>query len=185
MFLRARASRPTLHASLLFASLTAAPGLAAAQTAGGWALDRYEPTPAGDTFFASEHPWYTGEGRAFALRFGLVVDYANNPLSLRRGAQGDGEVLTRVVEHMLVGHAQVGVALFDRVGVHLSVPVSLWQDGERSSITALGPADGPALGDPRLGVRVRVFGHADRDAISLHAGAQVHLNAGWLGASRS
>jgi outer membrane protein OmpA-like peptidoglycan-associated protein len=149
----------------------------------GWAVDRFEPSPAGDVFFAAEHPWYTGPRRDFALRGGLVLDYANEPLVLRRG-QGDTASVTPVVTHMLLAHAQFGVALFDRVGIHLSIPISLWQDGAREPITNIAPAGGPVAGDPRLGVRVRLFGHADKDAFSLHLGAQLFFNAGIFSVAR-
>ncbi len=47
----------------------------------------------------------------------------------------------------------------------------------------LGAASSAALGDPRIGVRVRIFGESDRDAVSLHVGAQLYFNAGLFGVS--
>ncbi|MFO0603288.1 MAG: OmpA family protein [Polyangiales bacterium] len=159
------------------------PATAQAQTSAGWALDRYDPTPAGDVFFASEFPTYGGEGRSFALRGGLVFDYARNPLVARYDSGGQ-ERVTRIVSDMAVLHAQFGVAFANRVGVHLSLPIGLYQDGERS-IGGLAASSSAGAGDPRLGVRVRILGRSDQDAISLHAGGQLYFNAGIFGATRS
>lgn len=147
---------------------------------GGWALDRYEPSPAGDTFFAAESPWYAHDGLAF--RSGVVFDYARNPLVVR-GEMGS-DVSTRVVENMLVAHAQLGIALGDRLNFHLSVPLSLWQSGEAEATLGLEPG-GFTVGDPRIGARVRILGDADDDAFSLHAGAMAFIPAGALGVDRA
>ncbi len=164
-----------------------AAGLAAAATLGlaanasaqthGWALDRFDPSPAGDTFFAADRPWYNGSDRV-ALRFGILADYAHDPLVDRNGGQGTG-ISDRIVEHMLVLHAQVGVSFLDRVNVHLSLPFSLVQDGTPSG--GLAAMSSPAAGDPRLGVRVRLWNHADTDRVSLHVGGEFYFNAALFG----
>jgi outer membrane protein OmpA-like peptidoglycan-associated protein len=160
------------------------PSTALAQTTSGWALDRYEPSPAGDTFFAAEHPWY-GHNRDFMFRGGLTLDYANRPLVFRRYRDNQETAVETVVSDMMLLHLQAGIGLWNRVGIHLSIPVSVWQDGAVASVGGLGAAESAALGDPRLGVRVRIFGESDFDPISLHVGGSLFLNAGWFGVERA
>ncbi len=150
-------------ALVAFAALTATTN-AAAQTT-GFALDRYDPTPT-DLFFASEHPWYSGSA-TFALRAGLIADYARNPL-VARGSDGSTRTL---VANMLVLHPQLGIALFNRVGINLSLPVGVLQDGATANTNSgtLGATGTVGVGDLRIGARVRIFNEADRDAVSLHA----------------
>ncbi len=145
-----------------------------AQVATGWALNRYEPSPVGDTFFLAEHPWYRST-RAVAA--GLVLDYAANPLSLTVTRAGQPTEVRSVVSGMLTGHLGVAFSPLGRLGLHLSVPVALSQSGEGSPV-GVGPAAGVALGDLRAGVRVRVLGDADRDLFSLHVGAVFFLPTG-------
>ncbi len=150
----------------------------AAAQAHGWALDRFEPSPAGDTLFVADRPWYNGTD-PFALRVGLIADYAHNSLMTRRPAAGGYTYRDAIVRDMLVMHAQVGISFLDRLNVHLSLPVSLWQTGTPAEgLSAMATL---AAGDPRLGVRVRVFNHAERDAFSLHIGGDFYFNAGLFG----
>lgn len=148
-----------------------------AQSVNGWALDRYEPTPAGDVFFMSEHPWYSST-RRFAV--GLFGDYAANPLVLRQTFADGSTARTRVVSDMLVGHLSGAVSFADRVGITLALPVSLYQDGSSSqtATTTLGPASGLGLGDIQIGARVRLFNQSDRDPVSLHLGATLYFPTG-------
>ncbi len=155
-----------------------APSAASAQVS-GFAMNRYDPPFGGDLSFIGEMPWYSGS-RNFLLRAALTADYAYQPLVLRNG---DGDVVNRVVEHMLVGHLQVGVGLFDRFSVSLSLPVSLYQSGDATTpVSGQLRANGDVnVGDPRLSVRARLFGSAFEDAFSLHLGASLYL--GGLGIS--
>ncbi len=149
---------------------------AEAQTAtnSGWALNRYEPAPMGDAFFLAEHPWYSST-RVFSV--GLYGDYANNPLRLDITNNGTGATDVRDdITGMFVMHVGAQVSFLDRVGIHLSLPVSLMQNGSGvanvgATVTAVGPSDSPAIADLRAGLRIRIFGHADRDPFSLHIGA--------------
>ncbi len=163
-------SRRTLVSAALAASIGLWATAAGAQDGNGWALNRYEPSPMGDAFFLAEHPWYS-RTRVFSV--GLFGDYAINPLDLVRidptGAQGPE---TDAIEGMFVLHVGAQVSFLDRVGIHVSLPVSLLQSGISSGIApVIAPADGPAVGDLRAGLRIRLFGHADKDPFSLHVGA--------------
>jgi len=170
--------------ALAGAALAAALGLwadaAGAQDRTGWALNRYEASPMGDAFFLAEHPWYSST-RVFSV--GLYGDYAINPLQLVRidptGAQQPSE---DNITGMFVLHVGAQVSFLDRIGVHLSLPVSLLQSGQSSGTApVVGPADGPAIGDLRAGLRVRLFGHADRDPFSIHVGANFFAPIGARG----
>ncbi len=160
--------------ALAGAALAAALGLwadaAGAQDRTGWALNRYDPSPMGDAFFLAEHPWYSST-RVFSV--GLYGDYAINPLQLVRiDPTGVAQPAKDDITGMFALHVGAQVSFLDRVGVHLSLPVSLLQSGQSSgTLPAVGPADGPAIGDLRAGLRVRLFGHADRDPFSIHVGA--------------
>ena len=162
----ALAALPALGAALL-----AAPE-ARAQTPSGWALNRYEPTPTGDVFFMAEHPWYSST-RYFAA--GIVGDYAFNPLVLRQTLPSGETRSTDVISGMFVGHVGIAASFLDRVGLHLSLPISLLQDGTATTAptVTLGPSSSAAVGDLRIGARVRLVGHADRDPISLHLGVML------------
>jgi outer membrane protein OmpA-like peptidoglycan-associated protein len=149
-------------------NLWAIPAMAQDRT--GWALNRYEPAPMGDTFFLAEHPWYSST-RLFSV--GLYGDYAINPLQLVRiDASGAAQPAQDTVTGMFVAHVGAQVSFLDRVGIHLSLPVSLLQSGQSSgTMPVVGPADGPAVGDLRAGLRIRLLGQADKDPFSLHIGA--------------
>ncbi|MBL8601850.1 MAG: OmpA family protein [Myxococcales bacterium] len=148
---------------------------AAAQT--GWSLNRYEPAPTGDAFFLAEHPWYS-ETRRFSV--GLQGDLALNPLVLRVERDGQATETVPVVSSMFSAHLGAAVAITDRIGLHLSLPVSLSQSGNNVADRgiALAAASSPALGDLRVGARLRILGHADRDAFSLHLGVNAWLPTG-------
>jgi outer membrane protein OmpA-like peptidoglycan-associated protein len=107
----------------------------------------------------------------------LVADYAYRPLVVRDTMDGPG---TAIVSHLLNLHLQVGVGFLDRINVHLNLPIQLLQTGDTMA-RGLSSFGSVALGDPRLGARVRILGHADRDAFSLHAGASFFFNSGVFG----
>jgi outer membrane protein OmpA-like peptidoglycan-associated protein len=160
-------SRFTL-AAVVLASLSLASSAAHAQDRTGWALNRYEPAPMGDHFFVAEHPWYSSV-RTFSV--GLYGDYAINPLILRRTVDGTTNNVDNITGTFSL-HVGAQVSFLDRIGVHVSLPVSLLQSGTLASEVpvVVGPADGPAIGDLRVGLRVRLFGQADKDGFSMHLG---------------
>ena len=86
---RHRSQRFALRA-LACAAAALLPSSAWAQSAAGWAVDRYEPSPAGDVFFAAPFPWYGAPGQGFALRGGLTFDYARSPI-VARDAGGNSD----------------------------------------------------------------------------------------------
>ena len=166
-------TRTSRIAALCAALLSAATARAQAVPNDGWAADRYEPAPTGDVFFASDHPWYSAT-RAFAG--GLTLDHAVSPLVFRDSAGAS----VAAIGHMLTGHFGAVVSFADRVGVGVSLPVALLQDGSPVTVGAstVGAASGVAIGDLRATARVRIAGQSDVDAFSLHAAASVWVPLG-------
>ena len=151
--------------------------IASAQTVAGWALNRYEPTTTGDPFFFAEHPWYTST-RRFAV--GIEADYAANPLVLHQEFADGTARSTNAISGEFMGHVGAAYSFLDRVGIGLSLPISFVQSGSGSTTDPLplGPAGSVAVGDLRVGVRVRIVGQSDHDPISLHVGANLWLPTG-------
>lgn len=147
----------------------------AATTAGaaGRQLNEYEPTPAGETFFAVDAPWYRNTR---LLSVGLTLDLAHDPLvGGTYDAQGHFTQTLAVVSTQLVGHLDVAVAPLDWLLVSASLPVTLHEAG--TPAFGVTPLEGVAVGDPRLGVDARVWGD-DRTPLSLHVGGRLWIPVG-------
>ncbi len=133
VLVRTRRSLPLLATLGVTAGLVSLSSAAEAQTAAGWALNRFDPTPSGDVFFLAEHPW-TSSTRRFSA--GLGLDFASNPL-VQRTEFADGRIeRTPIISGMLTGHVGLAYSFLDRVGLHVSLPVSLSQSGTASTLTA-------------------------------------------------
>ena len=158
--------------ALCLLSVLATCGLAAAQNQ-GFQLNRYEPTPAGEWSFAVDHPWYSST-RYFAA--GVTLNYGHNPLVFGT-TQPDGSftVTDWVITHQLMGHLDLAGSFLDRVNIAASLPIAFLELGTRSPDGSIAPMSGVGVGDPRLGVMVRLFGQPDRSAISLSIGGQVWI----------
>jgi len=113
----------------------------------GYQLNRYEPTPAGDPFSLVEYPWY--KSTRF-LAAGLSFDYARN-LLVAGGAPAP-------IANSQTLHLDVAGTIWDRFGLSFSVPLVLSQSGD--AFADVGPSDTTA-GDPRIGVRGRLYGDVD------------------------
>ncbi len=137
----------------------------------GFAVNRYEPTSAGEWSFWVDHPWYS-QTRYFAA--GITLNYGHNPLVF--GAVGsDGSFTPRlsVIEHQFLGHVDVAGSFLDRVQINGSLPITFLERGVKAG--GAEPANGVAVGDPRLGLWVRLFGQPYKSAVSLSLGAQVWI----------
>jgi outer membrane protein OmpA-like peptidoglycan-associated protein len=130
--------------ALVCAVALAQPALA--QSA-GYQLNRFEPPPAGDPFTVVEYPWYSAT-RWFAG--GLTLDYAHD-LLVAKGAAAP-------IANQLDGHLDLAGSLFDRVALTLSAPMVLFENG--TAFNGVGPT-GVVAGDPRVGLRGRLFGQPD------------------------
>ncbi|MFZ5447000.1 MAG: OmpA family protein [Myxococcota bacterium] len=139
----------------------------------GFAAHRFDGSAVGSRLFLLERPWYSST-RVFAV--GVTADYSHAPL-VPRLATGRGE-LAPIVAHALVGHAELAVSLFDRLTLKASLPVTFLESGQVELVSQAAPLAGVGLGDPRAGLMLRVFGQPERDAISLHIGADVWIPLG-------
>lgn len=86
----------------------------------------------------------------------LSLDYGLNPLVVETRLGDASSERQAIVEQLLSGNLGLALGLFDRVVVYGGVPMTLWSTG--SGDASLPSADGTALGDPYLGVRVRLLG---------------------------
>ncbi len=162
--------RATLLGALAL-SLCVIPTAAFAQSPYGFQTNRYEPTTAGEWGFMVDRPWYSST-RHFSL--GLTLDYGHAPLVTGTRAPGNEFVeQTGIFEHQFFGHIDMGVSIADRLTLSASLPVLIYDSGTASN--GITPVSNMAVGDPRVGAMIRVFGHADRSPISLHLGANVWI----------
>ena len=151
--------------------------LATAQTASaqsansGFQINRYEPTAAGEWSFAVDHPWYSSM-RYFAA--GITLNYGHNPLVFgRSNADGSFSQQTAVIAHQLIGHVDLAGSFLDRVLITGSLPVVLLERGSDTPVAGVSPISGVAVGDPRFGLMVRLFGQPYKGAFSMSIGASV------------
>jgi OOP family OmpA-OmpF porin len=139
----------------------------------GWALDRFEPAPAGDAFFTTSHPRAPRDSSG-TLHVGLTADYALRPLVFNRPA-GSRDPGFGIVDHFVVFHAQAAAEVFQRLHLDLDLPFAATISSSAPGLTAIvqgGVREGLAVGDPRFGLRLRLAGQADRDPLSVYFGAQ-------------
>ena len=146
----------TSVASLGLVAVLAIRSSAAAE--GGVALDRYQPSFAGDSLFSAPDAAVNSERR---LSGRIDVSYAHAPLVLvERSANGDRE-LGRLVSHAAIAHYLLSLELLGRLALDLDLPVTLSQAGETSASQAAPSApSGVTLDDLRLGARVPLLEQA-------------------------
>jgi outer membrane protein OmpA-like peptidoglycan-associated protein len=128
---------------------------APAQTLPKFALDRFEPAPAGDRFFAVPS---ADAGAHGSVRLMLLGDYAYRPLVLYKN-DGDDRVGS-VVSDQLFLHAAISAGLWQRLVLSLNAPIALVTEGDSPASGGLrvSSPSGAAFGDVRLGARVRLLG---------------------------
>ncbi len=144
--------------SLLIGAAAAALTAHQRAQAEGLPLNRFDPSPAGDRMFGVPSPTVAGEA---VLRGALLFDYAHNPLvfySTSRDAS-----LGSVVQSQFFLHVNASLALWDRIGLNVVLPVALVQSGASPSVEgqAFSSPNKAELGDLRLGLRLRLFGEFD------------------------
>jgi len=142
--LSSRAARRLWSTLLLLLPVLAVPRLARAQD--DFSLERFVPTSAGDRFLGVPSPYVAG---ALALHAALLADYAYRPLVLH-APPADTEAL---VSHQAVLHANVTLALNQRLLLNLDLPALALQKGETTPAV-----HGADMGDVRAGARVRLLG---------------------------
>jgi outer membrane protein OmpA-like peptidoglycan-associated protein len=158
-----------LAAVAAFASWTYS---AAAQTYQKFALDRFEPAPAGDRFFA-----VPDADAGYSLRLMLLGDYAYRPLVLYKN-DGDDRVGS-VVSDQLFLHAGLSLGLWERLNLSVNVPIALVTEGDSPSSGGISIASpsGASFGDIRFGARLRLAG-APHSAAQLALGGNLWAATG-------
>jgi outer membrane protein OmpA-like peptidoglycan-associated protein len=169
--------RPVLCVLLIVgACLTSRPALAQDRNPGnqGFSLNRYEPTAAGEFSFWVDHPWYSAT-RYFAA--GLTFNYAHDPLVFGVSNQiGPVSSTTLIIAHQLYAHVDLAGSFLDRVLITASLPVDLFEQG--NAIAGVSPISAPAVSDPRIGAKVRLYGqhYASPFAISISTDVWIPIN---------
>jgi len=167
---RKRALLPTF-AALLYVF---APHEAAAQaTATGFALDRFEPSERGSSWFTADSLDLRGDARFAA---GVVFDYAHDPLVLY---EPNGDRVDGIVSDQFFAHVGASLVLADRVRFALNLPIALAQAGQAGTAGTLRLAsdNSTTLGDLRLGADLRIAGEAG-DPGTLAVGVQLFAPTG-------
>lgn len=165
-------TRVVRAALLASACLVLAPSRADAAEP-GFAVDRFEPSERGSTWFALESLDLRGHVRP---AFGAVGSYQYRPLVVRSG----DEVRAAIVNHVLTTHLGGALNLWERLRLAVNVPLVLYTEGQQATIRGAvfdPPQDAQQIGDVRLGADVRLFGEADGPA-TVALGAQVWLPTG-------
>jgi OmpA-OmpF porin, OOP family len=137
----------------LSAALLGAPALA--QEADGFALNQFHPAPTGDRFFGTQGGEVGGHGLPSVS---LLAEYAYRPLVLY---EDDGEdSVGSVVSDQLFLHLGAGLSLWQQLSLSVDLPLAVVNDGSSpsSGAQAFASPSGAALGDLRLGARLRFVG---------------------------
>jgi len=152
----------------------AAPAAAQETAQNELAINRFYPAPAGDRLFGVQSAYVNGD---FTPHIGLIVDYAHNPLVLRR--ERDNSTVGSIVGNQLFLHLNGSLALFERILVNVDVPAAVFQNGTNPSGGGLSftSPSGADFGDLRLGLRLRVLGDYD-SLFQLALGGYVWLPTG-------
>jgi OmpA-OmpF porin, OOP family len=120
------------------------------------ALPRFQPSVPGD-------PWVglPGAGVEGTVRVstGLLLDYANEPLVL---ATRDGDETVRsVVAHQASMRAQIALALWERLLLHVDLPATVFASGESAAAAAgsdvFAEPAAASLQDLRVGARLELL----------------------------
>ena len=157
-------------AASIFVAALAVGGAARAQA--GFALDRFQPAPAGDRFFGVEGD---DPGGHLLPRLMLLGDYAYKPLVLYRGS--NDEAVGNVVSNQLFLHLAAGISLWDRLLVSANMPLALFANGQSPTVGGFNSPSGAAVGDLRVGLRVRLLGEP-RSLVNLALAGNVTFPTG-------
>lgn len=134
----------------------------------GMALDQFEPTAPGDTFFGVPSPYARGHLIPRVLAY---FDYASQPLKLTQNGTSN-----TVVGRQGLLHIGASFAVQDRLLITALLPVAVAQNGGSPTVEGA-KLDSPAkaeVGDLRFGARVRMVGEDD-DAFQLGVGLNAHF----------
>ncbi|MGE5784644.1 MAG: thrombospondin type 3 repeat-containing protein, partial [Myxococcales bacterium] len=144
-----------------------------AQTANGFALNRYQPSERGSDWFVTDSLDMRGSGR---LALGAVFDWSHKPLAVY---DSNGDYYRAPVKNQVYLHAGAALTLVDRVRFALNMPFLVSNFGTPATVDGIRyqTREKPALGDLRVGVDVRLFGEYG-SAFTTALGLQLHIPTG-------
>ena len=144
-----------------------------AQTAPGFAVDRFDPSERGSGWFAADSLDLRGDGRAAV---GIVTSYALKPLV---AFNADGSERAVVVQDLLVVHPGASLVLWDRLRLGFDLPVALIDHGTSTVAAGIRYAapGGASIGDVRISPDVRLTGATD-GPITVVVGVPLYLPSG-------
>ena len=139
-------------------------------------LPKFNPAPAGDRFFGVPSPYAAGEATFHAM---AMLDYARNPLKLVRENGDETEDIGAVVSDQMFVHIGLNFSIVNYIAISASMPFAVLSQGDAPSggNVAFQEPDGAAVGDLRLGARVRIIG-GYHDPFQLGVGGYVWVPTG-------
>ncbi|MBC7793962.1 MAG: OmpA family protein [Clostridia bacterium] len=136
----------------LFVTLVAAQALTRIAIADNHiALQRFDPSQAGDSFFGVAAP--PSDLQNLAIRSRLTLNWARNPLVLEN--PGNGNQVNQVVQDQVIVNVGVAVELKKRFTLSIDVPLAIAQ-GSGEIQYDIRSAGGAHVGDIRFGARVQL-----------------------------
>lgn len=145
----------------------------------GIAAERFAPAVGPTALVGVEGAAVTPPG---AVSWAASLDLLHDPIKLLQAYRGD--VVTRPVRDQLVGDVALEFGIWKRLAVAVSVPVVLYQDGDRlqgTGVAAGGAADGERPLQHTVGgdVAVRIKAQLVHDALGpgLHAALVLQVTA--------
>jgi OmpA-OmpF porin, OOP family len=141
--------------------------------AGGFALDRFNPSERGSDWFELDSLDLRGNVREAV---GVVGDFAYLPLVIYNS---DGSIRDKLVQEQVFLHVGVSMVFLDRIRLALNFPVALYATGQSGTLDGVTyTAPGPfGVGDLRIGADLRLVGTYG-DPFRLAAGVQVFAPIG-------
>ncbi|MDC0709813.1 OmpA family protein [Stigmatella sp. ncwal1] len=171
---------------------------AIAQQRQGFQLNRYEPTPPGETSLMVDAPRF--EAGTFAV--GLSLNYAYKPLVLgAENENGEFKTLRVLIAHQLLGSLDLAGSFCDCATFSLSIPLVLLERGGSAASTfpcasptgsraalamiqavapleqvaGMAPVRGISPSDPRLGMMFRLYGKPGKTPFFISAGGYLWI----------
>ena len=148
---------------------------AQAQTAPGFALNRYEPAETGSEWFANDTLDIRGKVRP---AIGVIGDYGYKPYVLDNP---DGSENTSIVNDQAFVHIGGSLVLFDRLRIGLSLPIAIAQEGSSGNALVNGQRivdnRSAGVGDLRAALDLRLLGNYG-EAFTLAFGGRVWAPTG-------
>jgi outer membrane protein OmpA-like peptidoglycan-associated protein len=142
----------------------------------GFALQQFEPAPAGDRFFGVPDAHVTGT-QPYVM---LLGNYGYKPLSLRQqNASGGYDNIATLDKNQFYLHIDATMTVADRLLINVDVPIALAQSGDSTTSggQAINNNVGSGLADIRAGGRINIVGSA-KDPFSFAVGGDVWLPTG-------